>query len=72
LVYDDITKKIGVGNCILNLKNISDSEVNELIESLKFPKKILGLQEACQRVAELFQILFDSEIIDEDNDVLKM
>jgi hypothetical protein len=54
----------------LDLKNVSDSEVNELIESLKFSKKILGLQEARQRVAELFQIRFDSEIIDEDNDVL--
>lgn len=40
------------------------------MESLKFSKKILGLQEARQRVAELFQIRFDSEIIDEDNDVL--
>lgn len=56
----------------MDTKDLSPKEVEQLLNSLKFPKKVLGLQEIWDKLTklELDSIKSSTEIIDEDNDVL--
>ncbi|MCV5951955.1 DUF6978 family protein [Lactococcus petauri] len=56
----------------MDTKNLSSKEVEKLIDSIKFPKKLFGMQEIWNKITklEVNPIKSSTEIIDEDNDIL--